>query len=126
MGLPGAMALLLMMVASVCQLRMAWDRGCLVPAIAYWMRCAAGIAAKQAYTDRDIITFLTNVECLEGQFDTWGTFGRGFINGLEMGGPTPIGAQKANLTEATLRYLEEVALNEQVLLLACALQDVLA
>ena len=88
----------------------------------YSLRCAAGIAAKQAYTDRDIITFLTNVECLEGQFDTWGTFGRGFINGLEMGGPTPIGAQKANLTEATLRYLQEVALNEQVLLPACAHQ----
>ena len=26
----------------------------------------------------------------------------------------PIGAQKANLTEQTLRFLEEVALNEQV------------
>ena len=64
----------------------------------------------------DIINFLTNVECLEGQFDTYGTFGRGFINDLQMGGPTPIGAQKANLSEATLRYLEEVALNEQVLL----------
>ena len=92
------------------------DIGCLTPPTTISLRCAAGIAAKQGYTDRDIITFLTNVECLEGQFDTWGTFGRGFINGLEMGGPTPIGAQKANLTEATLRYLEEVAINEQVLL----------
>ena len=54
----------------------------------------AAIAAKQAYTDKDIIDFLTNVECLEGLFDTWGTFGRGFINNLELGGPTPIGAQK--------------------------------
>ena len=52
--------------------------------------------------------------CLEGLFDTWGTFGRGFINNLELGGPTPIGAKKAALTETTLRYLEEVALNEQV------------
>ena len=65
----------------------------------------------------DIINFLTNVECLEGQFDTYGTFGRGFLDNLAMGGPTPIGAQKANLTEATLRYLEEVAINEQVLLM---------
>lgn len=37
--------------------------------------CAAAIAAKQDYNDIDIIHFLTNVECLEGQFDTWGTFG---------------------------------------------------
>ena len=36
---------------------------------------AAGLAAKQNYSDMDIIHFLTNVECLEGQFDTWGTFG---------------------------------------------------
>ena len=36
---------------------------------------AAGIAAKQNYSDLDIVHFLTNVECLEGQFDTWGTFG---------------------------------------------------
>ena len=36
---------------------------------------AAGIAAKQNYSDMDIVHFLTNVECLEGQFDTWGTFG---------------------------------------------------
>jgi len=53
------------------------------------------------YTDIDIIRFLTNVECLEGLFDTWGTFGHGFINNLELGGPTPIGAKAANLTEAT-------------------------
>lgn len=38
-----------------------------------------GIAAKQNYTDADIINFLTNVECLEGQFDTWGAFGFGFV-----------------------------------------------
>ena len=36
---------------------------------------AAAIAFKKDYTDMDIIHFLTNVECLEGQFDTWGTFG---------------------------------------------------
>lgn len=52
--------------------------------------------------------------CLEGLFDTWGTFGRGFLNGLDGGAPTPIGAKKANLSEQTLRFLQEVALNEQV------------
>lgn len=40
---------------------------------------AGGIAAKQNYTDADIIDFLTNVECIEGQFDTWGAFGFGFV-----------------------------------------------
>jgi hypothetical protein len=77
-------------------------------------RRTAGIAAKMNYTDIDIIRFLTNVECLEGLFDTWGTFGHGFINNLELGGPTPIGAKAAKLTEATRPFLEEVALNEQV------------
>ena len=83
------------------------------------MWIAAGIAAKQNYTDIDIIRFLTNVECLEGLFDTWGTFGHGFINNLELGGPTPIGARAANLTEATRPFLQEVALNEQVCLQLC-------
>lgn len=40
---------------------------------------AGGIAAKQNYTDADIVNFLTNVECIEGQFDTWGAFGFGFV-----------------------------------------------
>ncbi len=33
---------------------------------------------------------------------------------MELGGPTPLGARKANLTERTLPFMEEVALNEQV------------
>ena len=52
--------------------------------------------------------------CLEGLFDTWGTFGVGFNGDLEMGGPTPIGAQRANLSDTVRMYMEEVALNEQV------------
>lgn len=52
--------------------------------------------------------------CLEGLFDTWGAFGRGFVNDLERGGPTPIGARKANLSADALPFAEEVALNEQV------------
>ncbi|KAK9823663.1 hypothetical protein WJX72_004516 [[Myrmecia] bisecta] len=74
---------------------------------------AAGIAAKGNFTDKDVIDFLVNVECLEGQFDTWGVFGRGFLDNLEQGGPVPIGARAANLTAATIPYLQEVALQEQ-------------
>jgi hypothetical protein len=73
----------------------------------------AGIAAKKDYTDQDIINFLTNVECLEGQFDTWGAFGVGFNQDLSKGGPIPVGARGANLTERSRPYLQEVALNEQ-------------
>ena len=54
------------------------------------------------------------MECLEGLFDTWGTFGRGFLDNLEEGGPTPIGVRKANLSAEAMTYMEEVALNEQV------------
>ena len=66
------------------------------------------------FTDIDLVRFATNVECLEGLFDTYGTFGHGFINNLELGGPTPIGARQANLTEFTRPYLQEIALSEQV------------
>ena len=75
---------------------------------------AAAIAARGTYTDMDILEFLTNVECLEGLFDTYGTFGRGFNGDLEMGGPIPLGAQKANLSYEVQAHMEEVALNEQV------------
>ena len=52
--------------------------------------------------------------CLEGLFDTWGVFGQGFNNNLTLGGPTPIGARKANLSQEVASHLAEVALNEQV------------
>ena len=52
--------------------------------------------------------------CLEGLFDTWGAFGRGFTNDLERGGPTPVGARKANLSEAVMPFAQEIALQEQV------------
>ena len=44
--------------------------------------CAAAIAFRGNYTDMDYIDFATNIECLEGLFDTWGTFGRGFVGAL--------------------------------------------
>ena len=43
------------------------------------MLLAGGISARGNYTDKDIVNFLGNVECLEGQFDTFGTFGFGFV-----------------------------------------------
>ena len=46
------------------------------------MHFAGGIAARGNYSDMDIINFLTNVECLEGLFDTYGAFGFGFIGKL--------------------------------------------
>jgi hypothetical protein len=73
----------------------------------------AGGAARMNFTDKDIVRFLTNVECLEGLFDTWGVFGQGFNNNLTLGGPTPIGARKANLSQEVESHLMEVALNEQ-------------
>lgn len=73
----------------------------------------AGLAARNGYTALDIIHFLTNVECLEGRFDTFGVFGVDFTGDLTLGGPTPRGLRKANLTERTRPFLEEVALNEQ-------------
>lgn len=38
----------------------------------------------------------------------------GFLNNLTLGGPTPIGARKAPLSEKYLSMMQEVALNEQV------------
>ena len=68
---------------------------------------------------RRAVDFLVNVECLEGQFDTWGVFGQGFIGDLALGGPKPVGAKKANLTDEVRMFLAEVALNEQGALLCC-------
>lgn len=39
----------------------------------------------------------------------------GFIDNLQLGGPTPIGARKAPLSEKYLSMMQEVALNEQVM-----------
>lgn len=58
-----------------------------------------------------------NYRCLEGLFDTWGAFGFGFVGNLELGGPAPIGARKANLSDAVEPFLQEIALSEQVSLL---------
>ena len=48
-----------------------------------YLALADGIAARGNYTDMDIINFLTNVECLEGMFDTYGAFGFGFVGMMQ-------------------------------------------
>lgn len=47
-------------------------------------------------------------------FDTWGAFGFGFVGNLNLGGPAPIGARKAALSERIEPYMQEIALSEQV------------
>ena len=37
-------------------------------------------------TTQVVLLRRVNVECLEGLFDTWGTFGRGFVGNLSLGG----------------------------------------
>ena len=59
---------------------------------------AAGLAARMNFKDRDWINFAHNEECLEGNLETWGVFGHGLLDNLTLGAPTPIGAQKANLS----------------------------
>jgi hypothetical protein len=73
----------------------------------------AAQAFRNGFTDRDIVDFLVNVECLEGQFDMYGAFGHGFFNNLSMGGPKPLGARKANLSPEVLPFAQEIALSEQ-------------
>ncbi|KAL0047027.1 hypothetical protein WJX82_004476 [Trebouxia sp. C0006] len=74
----------------------------------------AGLAARKDYTDKDIIDFLCNTECVEGRFDTMGVQGQDFK--AELLGPNSKpskGLRKANLSPRTKALLEEVALSEQ-------------
>ncbi|KAK9838781.1 hypothetical protein WJX74_003291 [Apatococcus lobatus] len=74
----------------------------------------AGIAARKDYTDKDIVDFLCNTECLEGRFDTMGVQGKDFKADLLGPNPKPPkGMKKANLSPRTKALLEEVALSEQ-------------
>jgi hypothetical protein len=38
---------------------------------------------------------------------------------MELNGPLPIGAKKANLSAEAEQYMQEVALNEQVIMSSC-------
>lgn len=74
----------------------------------------AGLAARKDYTDKDIVDFLCNTECVEGRFDTMGVQGQDFKADLLGPNPKPSkGLRKANLSPRTKALLEEVALSEQ-------------
>eukprot|EP00898_Chlorokybus_atmophyticus_P005794 jgi/Chlat1/6215/Chrsp44S05750 len=80
------------------------------------------IAAKTAspsgaITDKDVLDFLTNTECLESRFDTFAAFGHDIP--LDLLSPTgkgygrAIGGRKAKLSNEMQSWIEEVALDEE-------------
>ncbi|KAK2999872.1 hypothetical protein RJ639_034591 [Escallonia herrerae] len=65
--------------------------------------------------DIDMMQFAENLEHLEADFFLWGALGYGLDQvapWLVMGGPPPIGAQRANLDNLTQRIIEEFAYQE--------------
>ena len=59
---------------------------------------------------RDLLVSV-NVECLEGQFDTWVSFGRGFVGNLSLGGAcisTPSSALLCLACLLTFSYSQSV------------------
>ncbi|KAA8536843.1 hypothetical protein F0562_029321 [Nyssa sinensis] len=65
--------------------------------------------------DRDLLQFAENLEFLEAEFFLWGALGHG-LDGiapeLAMGGPPPIGGQKAKLDFLTENIITEFAYQE--------------
>ncbi|KAL4451331.1 hypothetical protein ABPG77_009403 [Micractinium sp. CCAP 211/92] len=70
------------------------------------------LQAKYNYSDVDLLSFLTNTECLEATFDSFAAFGEGMDPALFGNGPAPIGGRKANLSEEIQVWAEEVARDE--------------
>nr|XP_011459793.1 PREDICTED: desiccation-related protein PCC13-62-like [Fragaria vesca subsp. vesca] len=65
--------------------------------------------------DRDRLQFALNLEFLEAEFFLYSALGKGldYISpNLSLGGPPPIGAQKANLDPLVRRMTEEFGLQE--------------
>ncbi|KAK3035204.1 hypothetical protein RJ639_034592 [Escallonia herrerae] len=65
--------------------------------------------------DIDMMQFAENLEHLEADFFLWGALGYGLDQvapWLVMGGPPPIGAQRANLDNLTQRIIEEFGYQE--------------
>ena len=63
-------------------------------------------APSTGLTDVQILNFALNLECLEAEFYNYAAYGSGLTPELRGGGPTPIGGQKANLTDDALVSIE--------------------
>eukprot|EP00878_Enallax_costatus_P000877 GHUV01001004.1.p1 GENE.GHUV01001004.1~~GHUV01001004.1.p1 ORF type:complete len:475 (+),score=107.17 GHUV01001004.1:451-1875(+) len=77
----------------------------------------AALAAKTGgplgpFTDRDVLNFLANTECLEATFNSFAAFGAGLPDSLKPG-PVLGNNRKANLSPDVQEWAEEVALDEQ-------------
>jgi hypothetical protein len=77
----------------------------------------AALAAKTGgpagpFTDRDVLNFLANTECLEATFNTYAAFGAGLPETLKPG-PVLGNNRKAALSPEVQSWAEEVALDEQ-------------
>ncbi|KAK4478349.1 hypothetical protein RD792_017639 [Penstemon davidsonii] len=66
-------------------------------------------------SDVDLLEFPLNLEYLEAEFFSWAALGRGLDSlapNLAMGGPSPIGVQKANLSPEIRDIIIQFALQE--------------
>ncbi|XP_065861903.1 ferritin-like catalase Nec2 [Euphorbia lathyris] len=83
----------------------------MVPAIVVGSGCSAPIKA----TDQDLLQFPLNLEFMEEEFFCYGAIGVGLDHiapELTLGGPPPIGVQKANLDPLTRQIIEEFCYQE--------------
>ncbi|KAL8486085.1 hypothetical protein ACS0TY_022520 [Phlomoides rotata] len=66
-------------------------------------------------SDVALLEFPLNLEYLEAEFFSWGAFGRGldaFAPNLTKGGPSPVGAKKANLSPLIKDIIAQFAFQE--------------
>lgn len=66
-------------------------------------------------SDVDLLEFPLNLEYLEAEFFSWGALGSGLDNfepNLTMGGPPPVGAQKAKLSPVIRDIITQFAFQE--------------
>lgn len=66
-------------------------------------------------TDVDLLEFPLNLEYLEADFFSWGALGKGidsFEPNLTMGGPPPLGVQKARLSPLIRDIIAQFAFQE--------------
>ncbi|PIN10610.1 hypothetical protein CDL12_16799 [Handroanthus impetiginosus] len=68
-----------------------------------------------AQSDVDLLEFPLNLEYLEAEFFSWGALGRGLDSiepNLTMGGPSPVGVRKANLSPLVQDIIAQFAYQE--------------